>query len=126
MSNIQINQIRITGSQIWAKINNIDQCLDLFSLSQLLQHITEKNIAVVSSEHNTKNDYNSFENNFFMTLNTLLSNTNYPFNVMSIKDNKLNHPFWLVNSINKEKIDHNHIQINVTLKNLMGEKLIDN
>lgn len=118
MTNIRINDIRITGSQIWLNINNIDSCLGLYEASILLGKMTEKTIPIVSRTYHPHNDYKSFRNNFMFVLDRLLNQANYN-RWFGVKD-KIDVPYWVIDQI-KDKEDH----IKVVIRNIQGESIND-
>lgn len=121
MTTITINEIRITSSQIIAKINDNDTYLELFDLSQIMRHITEKTITILSREYHKHNDLESFRNNFQLKLSRVLHNANY--NVMvDFKTKKFLQPYWVIED---QHFTKNRNFIIVTLRNLINEKLED-
>ena len=120
MTTILINEIRISYSQVWAKINGIDQCFEPFDLSQILKHIDEKTITVLSAEYHKHNDIVAFRNNYMITLSRILHNANY--NQLPNNKNQFDDPYWVIADQHWTK--ENRFII-TTLMNLKGEKLRD-
>ena len=135
MTDILLSQIRITSNQIIAKINNIDRYLELFDLAQLMQHITEKTITILSREYHKHNDLESFRNNYMLTLSQLLDNINYKQfpEKYEYKDKKtdycvkrnmrINNPYWVIEDQHWTK---GNSFIITTLRNIANERLEDN
>jgi len=118
LTNIKINNMRITGSQIWVNINGIDSCLELYETSVLLGHMQEKTIEIESREFNKRNDPISFKNHFMFVLNRLLDNANGN-RWFGAKD-KISIPYWLI-----DKINYYEDKIIVIIHNIMNEQIED-
>ena len=135
MTNIEVNKIIITSEQTQIYINGSGLFMDLFSISQLMKLVDQKEVQIISRIFHSHNDYVSFENNFLLKLYRLLENINhaYDFNAREGFDSN----FWLLKSIEKIKknlssyvsyrIEDNNSDLILvaTIKNLKGEKLLD-
>lgn len=126
MTQINLSEIKITPNQIWVKINNSEQCMDSFDVSQLLGHITEKTIKIISFKHNDHNtNTEGWKNHFMFSIDRLLANANHN-RWWNIKDS-IKYPYWLIDKI--ETVRNNEAknkEIHVTIRNIMNEKLEDN
>jgi len=120
MSEILISQIMVTGSQIIAKINDIDTHLESYDLSQLLKHITEKTITILSREYHKHNDLESFRNNYMLTLSKILNNANSHQFPNKLK--QYDYPYWVIDDQHWTK---GNSFIITTLRNIANEKLLD-
>ena len=132
MTQILISQVRITSSQIIVKVNNTDRYFELFDFAQILKHIKEKQITIISREYHKHNDFESFRNNFMLKIYDLLDNTNFKQfpEKYTYKDKetdycqkqnyRFNYPHWLIDSLRFT----GKIYI-VTIRNIMNEKLED-
>ena len=118
MTNISINQIKITGSQIWVTMNNNDNCFGLFEAATLLSFIEEKSIKIISREYHKHNDYTEFKNSFMFKIHKILDIANY--NKNNPRDYIYDVPFWLI-----DQIDYKPNGISVIIRNIKGENIKD-
>ena len=133
MTKITISDIKITSLDtlsVW--INGHETYLGLFETSQLLKNMTEKKVNIVSRDYHKHNDHESFKNNFMVRLVQLLDNANhnriYGIDFSKNKERKFMVPFWVIDEIKEIPLakDNSTTIIQVTIRNLLNEKLEDN